>query len=495
MPDTLAPDILKKAKKKRLYFKEVTDLQKEAFAAYYGRTLLHPYIEPYSKGEDRWKLLTRSHEVEKHYDNYPKEVAALYIEGVYRSNEVSRISKDKDLDEYFKKEYDVWFQSEFCPMFLIMPEIFIFLWDPELAVDPTTMAQQREMKAWPRPSLAYPDEIMNFERNPDGSLAWVSQMLPGNVLRIIDDTYIYEVDKQGAITSTEHKFDKIPVLRISWRDNAAFKKLIGEAYLSEVTLASFANLQWKSMLVEAGKMHLSLNLIMGDLTFQNTGGKIGNDRVIKEEGGSDQPSTRYLEMPDTQIRVLVDLVYNYIPKTVYRVARLRDRSTEQNLSGIAKIMDAVPEFSALAGVANVFQAVDHDLCSRIASKYKGIDTELVVKYPSTFDLKSVGEIMTNLVEMVDAQAASEDVPRSPALMKELFLSAARTMLPDASDLLLKQITLDVDAYLKKRADIVKQLDLAKSTTPAPAAPALNPAPPVVPVPTAKELGNPYIPSA
>src|SRR5947199_4397582 len=72
---------LAQACKIRKNYKVVRDMTKEAFAAYYGRDALFPYIMPFSSKEDRLKIRMRCEKTVQHYENYPHEISQTYVEG------------------------------------------------------------------------------------------------------------------------------------------------------------------------------------------------------------------------------------------------------------------------------------------------------------------------------------------------------------------------------------------------------------------------------
>jgi len=456
---------LQQALRKRLYYREVRDMTKEAFAAYYGRDLLYPFIEPFSPKEDRVKIRTRAEKTVKHYENYPLEISQLYVEGVYKTGEVKRSSGVKELDEYFQIEYDSYFQNAIAPFLLLQPELFIYFAWPKVDELPASRHAQRELKLWPRPFIETADHILNFETDSDGDLVWVSRDM-GDYVEVLDNGFVYKLDRKGTSIGTPqaHGFQTIPCIRAVYKENKAYPAPVGHAYLHEVVQKSLACLQYTSMLVEAGYFHLSLQLVMGQRTFDNTNGQLGNDRVIIEEAG-DEPQTRFLAKPDLEFSTLVDLVFDKIPKAIYRAARLRDRSTEQNISGVAKLLDAVPELAALSSIATYFHKVDEQATSIIASAYEGKEILTDIAYPNNFDMRSSEEIMASVISVADASSKSDDIPISRTLYKSLMVQAAKTMLPDAAPKLLSEIEKEFEEHILEMEEADEEPELVDPIAP------------------------------
>lgn len=451
----------KEAVKSRSAAADLARWERKALAAFYGGDDLAPYILEHSRKEDPEKLDWRRARTISHYEPYPYEIASTYVEGVFRTKEVKRECGDEDLNEYFGREYDMWFQNDFAPLALNLPEPWIFFRMPDADYRPLSQRDVKDQKLWPRPHIELSSIVLNFKMGLDGCLKWVSRKrrtrTGDEFIEIYDDVYCYHVDGEGDIIRQAgpdnqpvdmlpHGFFGVPAIYAPWRRNYA-KDGAGFAFLSPVIDQSIGCLQVLAMLVEAGYFHLHPQLVMTTEAAEKaiqSGMGAGQPIIADQPPGVSQEPVKYLQKPTTDFDILIRWASEWCPKKIYRLARLRDRSSDKAISGISKLMDAVPELAALSAVANYFQAIDQRVCELItgAVLQRG-DATVQAKYPVSFDLKTPAERLTEIGTIASAMKdAALDMP--PRGIAELLKQAFHALLPDADPETLKAIDTQID---------------------------------------------------
>jgi len=478
--------LLEDAEKPRPNLRIIANQAAEAIASYYGGELLFPFIFAFSQHEPWNKLQWRRLATMRHYDNYVQQVSSKYVEGVFRTNEVTRSCGDMLLDEYFMGDYKQWFQQQFAPWSLLMPELYVWVKFPELDEIPANYGEQVEQGIKPVPKIIYPQWVRNFERKPNGEFLWISFECGDDLIILTEkETIIRAKDKKSDKLQDRlqakvlpHNFGRVPMVRIAYSENMAsignygsypyndlnrmvkglfgsyYENTIGHAFMYNIIQLSIANLQFTSMLVEAGYMHLFPKVVMSQDTAESTSKQgTGASQVIVERGGSSYVATRYLETPAMEIEMLTKIKFELAPQNIAHAARLRDVSTVTTQSGIAKLLDAVPEHGVMSEIAQFFQSADRKITQLIA------DGQLVtsgtkpvtVTYPISFEMKSAQEIMTEATTLGQI-LSSGSMPTSITAAGELTKKIWRATLPGIDSKLLKTIEQEIDEQVKQELE-------------------------------------------
>lgn len=438
-------------KKHRPFLEIVTLETRKALASYYGGVALIDYIPEYSAFEDRDKLRERQLMTVNHYDNYPKEIANVYVESIYKSKEDYRkitgtgAAVDK-LNEYYKTNYYNWLINDVVPFSFILGELYVYVEKPgsnsETAAD--------DLELIPEPYAIFPQYVLDLCEYGD-VIEWIAIACGPKFedVKIIDrEEIVYLVkgkepsivtDEDGNPTPNLHGYTDengnpiCPVVKIQFQANHYYGGAIGYATLYDVINKSIGNLQFISMFVEMVMRHLSLKLAMGEDTSQRTldeNSGIGNDTLILERGGPEYVPTRYVPLPQFEITALLDLINKYTPETIFRSARLRLSGTVSGASGISKLMDALPELNALARLTEYVWKYDEKICALIAQGYPGAKGKTVeVHYPAVLDVRTTAERMQDITSLV-ASLKDGMLPTSQTLNVEIMKQVYDAILPN-----------------------------------------------------------------
>ena len=455
---------------------EETMAERKALASYYGGAELQQYIYPFSNNEDPAKLRHRQQRAVQHYENLTSEIASLYIEGVYRTNQVKRDTGGASsvIDAYFRSAYDLWFQNEFAPLSLILPRLFVYLDWPYDARQPVSMLEQRDSLLFPRPSIVRPSSVVSYRCNAVGELVWVCRKmrtdpnamggLPANGVaaefyEVRDAKYIYTLggsggavpmlrDAQGdPVSRAEHRIEGGSVIMGAWRKNILHDD-VGYAYMQPCIDLSIAALQIVSSIIEVIDLHMVMKMVADPQTIEaiNKQGGIGNANIIPVlpgESGESHISPFYISTPTAELAQLHALKTD-TREAIYSAARLRDRATDRAISGTAKLMDAVPEIAAISRIANYLQSFDEQIAQRIGKTWSEVKA-VTVSYPSQFNLKSVEEHLAELTGIAAANAAVPGmIPESRTAMVEKLKQYWRAELPDIPEEIWQKIEVELE---------------------------------------------------
>lgn len=460
-------DIITQAIEQRPGFHALCTEEAAAIDTYYGdTTALMARVHPFSHKEEPGKLKWRRAATIEHYENFVDEIAHAYTEQVYRSSDIARTTPSVDIDTYLSERYADYWATEVAPLALVVPELYVYLDMPAIGDAPLSQYDQSSAKHWARPSIVLGSSVTNVCDDADGNLLWVSRKMRTLVdgrevewFEIRDATHIHCVDETGkpvpmlsdGSSSGPHGMDSIPVVRLRWRTNRASGGCVGMAHMRAIVTLNLAQLQVKSMRVEAGYMHLSYKLVADADTLAKIKeqGGIGNTNIIAEletEPGITRAETRYLTTPIDVMEELRRWETEDLPQQMYRIARLRDRSAKQtmNTSGISKAFDMVPELGAVASVAGWLRAADHATVTKIAASAGIAPDSVVVAYPSTFDVQSSSDIANDMLPIAKAMYEGH-VPMSSTALREQVLAYFRAVLADPSDETMAAIERELEA--------------------------------------------------
>jgi hypothetical protein len=432
----------------------------EALAAYFAGERLYEYIYPFSRTENNEKLNWRRFLTVKHYRNYPKEIGRKYLEGLFRGHSITRKYDDEDFDQYLVNKYDSWFRREVAMPALYLPELFVVITLPEKPEGVITKQDESDLGIKPYPVVVYPQHVRDFALDADGNVEWITFDTGSSVHAytagefITADTVVNEDGTSFTINSRKaHGFNRCPVVRIAYEDNAAYADVgattpVGHAMMKEIVSLAIADLQYRSMLVEAGYAHLFYKVVMGEETAkQSISDPMGNSSVIIEAEG-ENGKTRYMATPSFEIQALKDIVFTLIPAQIYQQARLRDNSVTIAQSGLAKTFDLVPETGVLSAIAEFLSVADEKIVDLLADAWLGkkaveMRKKSTVTYPASFDVRSPLETMGQFSQFVGMAIASP-LPTSKIAIREMVKDVQRSMLPNASSELLQKIDEETD---------------------------------------------------
>lgn len=432
----------------------------EALAVYFEGDSLSAYIPEFPK-EDPDKYVWRKSATLENNDNYAKEVVEQYVEGVFRTMYPERETGDADLDEWIYNNYQKWFTTKVAPFALLCPELYVKISLPKPTGDILTKQDQKEHQGKPRLHVIYPQNIVNLATDHSGELEWVCIRHSDNEFVIYDKTeyvVIQRADNGDGVSYKEterepHGFKRVPVVRFIYRENTSEDSTpkMGHSFMYNVVKKSLGALRYVSMLIEAGHYHLFPKLIMSEDTFQSAqkhGMGPGNP-IIERTGpnGNADGGTRYLTMSDTEMATIERILYERIPKSIYRAARLRDRSTEMEQSGISKAFDMVPEVAVLTQIAEYLYDGDYKIVQLLAEAVDKDPDSVTLEYPTTFDTKSIAEIAMETTSAIESLSKA-GVPVTPTAQKLLGQNVLGQLFPDVSEDDWKLLTDELEAALK-----------------------------------------------
>ena len=416
---------------------------RQALAMYFNSNNLGDYILRWSRMEDADELADRRERTLMSYRNYVREIIQKYLEGIYRRQDsIQRSSPDPEFNKFLNGYYDAWFRREAAAMLLLLPETYFM-------IVPVAGGGFR-------PVVVFPQYITNFQITPDQQIVTIDMKLKDKECMKIDgENVIYysgSVDQDGKLSwfprSEEdggivaHNLKFCPVVRASYEENVEIATIegtpAGHSFMYPVIQEAQADLQYRSMLVEAAHGHLFYQLIMGSGTATETlkTGMGSNMPIIEtpEEHGS----TRYLPKPSFEIEALKDLVYKLNPAEIFEIARLQSRFSSSAQTGAARAYDLYPENGVLTNIANYFWEVDDRIVQMLA---KAMNVSAEVRYPTVFDTRSASDTLRDAQTF---QAIAKDAPVSPMAVREMIKDAQRSLLPGLPTETLIQIDKETD---------------------------------------------------
>jgi hypothetical protein len=477
MPVTINQEFLLRACQTRPDYRIICDQTREGLAAYFEGEALKRLIIQWPK-EEQEKFVWRCTQMLDNYDNYVKEIAEAYVEGVFRTKTPTRKTGNAKLDTYLGEDYSDWFMQEFAPFALFLPEIYVITTMPPAAGPIHSRADAEELQGLPYPTIVFPHYCANFGFDASGQMEWccffrdeppvkkpnategdakaksqiVFELYTADHYCLFNGDGDFMPNPDGSKGPIEHGYNFLPVERVTYRANLSLtdSRRAGYAFMHSIVKITLGGLTAKGVLYDYIHYSLFPKLVASEGTIENMiEAGVGANKPLAVPNVDKDVLPSYLEAPVREFEALERMCYERIPTAVYRAARLRDRSTNKAIasSGISKMFDMVPELGVLKALAKYFKKADIAIVRSLARMAGAENVDNVsIEYPVTFDTKSVVELMAEYTEFGSALKASA-LPSSPTGAAILSERAYRALLPDATEKEIKLINEEIQAAL------------------------------------------------
>lgn len=481
MADTLTPGIIARIKAGR--GSGGTDLKadiKKALATIQGGSCLYDYIPQYDKESPAKHDRRRSKTADRH-EPFPDEIASQYMETIYSGERVTRKAADPALTEYLNSDFATFMAGTVGPLGMQLHETYVIVAQKRGPVTSRaqTMADIRRERLYSGCQVIYGDAVRAYSATSNGEMEWVAfdaQDGDRKFVVVYDDTSIHILG--GSFTPVKppaswldgwtdyprHGFPMCPVVRVALGESRKYPG-IGFAPLTSVVRKTVALLNTASNMVDAQELHLTLTLVADDRAIQylemhgkgnatplqsQVAGTAPDFGTTKPIGVTPGPSggiaPYYLELPKAPFEIMDKEIYERLPASIYRSARLRNREGG-TASGTARVVDLQPELRAVAMVARRLSDIDWMLC-RIIAAGSGVDLttdNFTHAYPTEFDIKGTQESVLDAISIGDGMNSGA-LPQSDTLQKEYAKTIARRLLPNREASVYKQIDAEIDKW-------------------------------------------------
>jgi len=338
---------------------------------------------------------------------------------------------------------------------------------PQLAgYKPATKAAIKDQNIYPQCSIVFPTQLVDWSIDSQGEWRWV----------VIESIYYRDADPNAdrveethykLITREEWKIEDqdgnavslddesessgkntlgiVPIITMYHKDIDGNKT--GESMLKDIVYINRAILNWCSCIDEQIERQTFSQLVVpddGTLGNADEAGEdplhaIGTSSIWTFPGDANHPPA-FISPNVENIQTIWRLAIDHI-KEIYRLARLIGSSEDMyaSRSGRAAQMGFMSVNSALADKAGSYQQFENDV-SKLAYLLLGKNPEEFedVRYPSTFDVASLGEEL-------DAQIKIMEKNFSPTLNKTIQKNIARRATPLASQTIKGEIEAEIDS--------------------------------------------------
>jgi hypothetical protein len=374
-----------------------------ALAAYNADESLDPFIPRYSSLEDEEGYLWRIAATRDNYQNYPRQIINKYREGIKRAGEIQRSSGNPAFDTYLNERFASWIDEKFFRFWLLLDELWVQATFPPATGSILTKKDEEENQGSPYLTLVFPTCIVNFREDADGELLWASlEREPAAKAKGEDRRFeVYDrrgymiVNGDGKIIEQYklHGFDRIPLMRFLWDENYGIPGTprLGQSMMSDIIRLSYGAMNFTSSLVEAAHVHARLKMVVTEETkkeMQKTG--VGNRQLVVAKGGrvGDQVfQPYYMQTPNTEIKILDQIVYERKQDEIYHAARLKNPKDVKVQSGVAKFMDLIPEDGVLHDIADKLESAELRMAEVLAvGPFKS--KKVNIEYPDDFSANS-----------------------------------------------------------------------------------------------------------
>ena len=405
--------------------KIVGDTQ-QALSFYYNSSTLGRYILPWSRFEDAGKLSERIERTMMQFRNYPREVVQKYIEGLKRRQDsIVRTSSDKDFQKFLDGYYDSWFWREVAPIALLLPEVYVML----VATD----------NGGYRPAVVFPQYVTNFDMDPNLDLVSIDMRInAARIMQLNAQGVVYYTSENDKDSGTQwwpvnegepyrHNLGFCPCVRIAYEENVEIVTLegspVGHSFMFPILQMTWADLQYRSMMTEAGYDHLHYQIVMSEKTAKTTAMTgMGSDMPIIE-GSQEHGSTRYLSKPSFEMQTLRQIVKEDNPKEIFEAARLQGRFSNSAQTGAARMADLYPENGVLTNIAQYFWDLDDRILQMLA---RAMGVTVDVRWPTIFDTRGPSEALQDAQTLLNM---APKLPTSPSAIKEMTKNLQHIILP------------------------------------------------------------------
>jgi len=451
-------------------YKTDIDLDNTMYLSFYeGGAYPSEYLDMYDAKENEASYNSRINRVRTKYFNEVDRIVESWHNGIYESGdtEITRqfegstilskymnaIGKAEWMPEQMQTGLGAFIKDVVSRKALVLNQIFILVDMPEKKdLNNRTKQDDIDEKIIPYPTYILPNNVQNYKDNEfitiiDGQYDYQmgSEIVKKNQYKIWDanEWVLIKEQNEGAFEITDsgvHNLGQVPFIRFRFNDSMLKNETVG---LSEVrNIVGLAQWQYEliSMLDTNILAHVFVMLIGGKKTVEwISENGVGAFNLIPEDP---EDNTRRLDVGTNAIQFLKDLIFTDIPQKMDYIGRVKDRSASgksQIESGIAKIMDTVPEVINLRKKAKSFQDLEIQIM-QLMSKWMDINPDGIdIKYPVSFELQSPAEILEEMNKLFELDMGSVKFNQSSAMRY------IRSRLGNINTKLLKAITEEIEA--------------------------------------------------
>lgn len=355
--------------------------------------------------------------------------------------------------------------------YLMLFRSAFFLVDlPQTAVQPTTLAEQKAIGALDPYIVLYdPRQIINWETDPYGNLAWIviatttEERAFGSESAVIDRWYYFD--------TAEYRVYQAKRERLAEKSQTANLIDAGPHALADAGRVPVRWVQVPDGLWLANRVylhalaHLNLQnayywgLTMGCLPVPVISGEYNEPPTVSETAYIHlpdpnakfqyaEPSGKTYEISAKEIAAIREEMY----RQLYLQAQGRSSTAQASAqSGYSKEMDMAPSRDVLNGLGDILRAGMRDLLMDVATVRGDDDLTFDVRGFSFDEDETAGELAT-------AQLAIDlDIP-SDTLEKEIQKRVARCLLKDASPEVVETVEGEIDKAPTKAERMKAEMD-------------------------------------
>lgn len=432
-------------------------------AAFTGDVHSSTYLPRYSSREDENDYKERLARSEINYFNFPRKVLNIWGNAIFRSAEPNRTTKSKFIENRFWKNVDGggtaigdFVREQIYTLMTVDGGCLAIVDKPPIPAseEPVSLQQQEELNLFPYVWTARWKTMVNYSADRHGALEWilldVTQPYGKKEYLFFDKTSYAVVDEKMKVVddnSGEHELGIVPVVRIFDERNPEHRFQTPLSSITEIANISLKVFQLLSQLDQMIIAHVFLKVAMPEGMFNKikaAGMGTFNALIYPDQFSGQQ--AHYLDMPQSEINTLVNLIFEQYPRMVLDLANIVDKTDRpREESGTAKQADSRDELSNLEKKAGKLEMAENEL-TKIAAAWQQEKNPGSVVYHKNFDVASLHEQLEQMIQIF-----KQDM-QAPMMAKEITKRVARKMLGNIEDDLWKQIAEEIDSSIDPSLD-------------------------------------------
>lgn len=407
---------------------------------YRGDVFNEIYLPRYSLREGTTDYSDRLNRSKNSFFNFSRKVLNVYSNSIFRSTEPTRSTNNADIENFLanvdgnKTGIGKFTKNKVFVLEQITGGCLIVIDKPPVPVDlqnqTITRRQQEQNNLFPYAYVLPWEKLVNYKVDEFGKYNWVildhgTDGNDQNLYKIWDksDWWIADPD-QKVIASGSHNLNAVPVIPSIAIGDPKYNFNQPISPFDDITRITLKIFEAVAMLDEMIISHIWLKLAMPQSMFdkiRETGA--GNYNVLIFPDGYQGDRAYYIETPGTEIKTLIDLIFDKYPRLLLEMATIRSKTDKpREESGSAKFIDSSDELANLTDKAESMELAEQRMIDLYAIWESIADHNTTISYSKSFDVKPLNQMIEEMISIF-----KEDL-QSPTFSREITKRVTRKML-------------------------------------------------------------------
>ena len=394
--------------------KTTNDRAEKVMDCYVGEVATSDYLPRYSTREDDDDYQYRLDLAENSWFNWVEKVLNIWKNTIYRFTEAVRTSANEKIKSFMEdvnghglsiKEFS---QDMVFPLTQIDGGAIITVDKPQKPDGEISALDQKKRGLFPYAFVERIENLVNYARDERGALDWVliykyTDEDDNRVYKYWDrESWALVTSEKEILKQDNHTLGRVPVILVFAAKNPKYKNMAPMNPLYGVACTALKIFNLISQLDQIIIHHAFPKIQMPESMAKNQKNKeLGATNALVFADGADEASrASYLALPNTEIQLIISLIFDYYPNKILEMATIRDKTARpREESGTAKFMDSTDELANLLQKAETMERAEIEMVKLMAAWENITNAEFSIQYSKQFDIKGTWDQLREMVEL------------------------------------------------------------------------------------------------